>query len=44
MSDTNQSSAVKEHFKVIYFETIDAFHDALKERFDQVFKFFYDVD
>ena len=35
-SDTTQSSVVKEHFKVIYFETIDAVHDALKERFGQV--------
>ena len=36
LSDTTQSSAVKEHFKVIYFETIDAVHDVLKEMFDQV--------
>ena len=26
---------VKEHFKAIYFETIDAAHNALKERFEQ---------
>ena len=36
LSDATQSSAVKEHFKVIYFNTIDAAHGALKERFDQV--------
>ena len=36
LSHANQSSAVKKHFKVIYFETIDAVHDALKEKFDQV--------
>ena len=29
-------SAVKEHFKVTYFEIIDAVHDGLKEGFNQV--------
>ena len=28
-------TTVKEHFKAIYFETIDAVHNALKERFEQ---------
>ena len=28
-------TTVKEHFKAIYFETIDAVHKALKERFEQ---------
>ena len=26
---------LKEHFKAIYFETIDAVHNALRERFEQ---------
>ena len=29
------STTVKEHFKVIYFETVDAVHNELKERFGQ---------
>ena len=40
LSDTNQSSTVKKHFKVISFETIDAAHDVLRERFDEVFNMF----
>ena len=28
-------TTVKEHFKTIYFETINAIHNALKERFEQ---------
>ena len=28
-------TTVKEHFKAIYFETIDAVHKALRERFEQ---------
>ena len=38
MSDAVQPyypTTVKEHFKAIYFETIDAVHKALKERFEQ---------
>ena len=31
LSDTIQSSAVKEHFNVIYFKTFDTVHDALKK-------------
>ena len=34
----------KEHFKVIYFKNIDAVHDALEERFDQVFLIFSNAE
>ena len=35
-SEAYYPSAVKENFKVTYFEIIDAVHDGLKERFKQV--------
>ena len=35
-SEAYSPSAFQEHFKVTYFEIIDAVHDALTERFDQV--------
>ena len=39
-SEAYNPSAVKEHFKVTYFEIIDAVHDGLKERFDQILYLF----
>ena len=33
--DSYYPTTVKEHFKAIYFETIDAVHNALKEKFEQ---------
>ena len=35
-SEAYYPGAVREHFKVTYFKIIDAVHDGLKERFDQV--------
>ena len=38
-------TTVKEHFKAIYSETIDAVHEALKERFEQpIFIIFSNVE
>ena len=35
-SEAYNPSAFQEHFNVTYFEIVDAVHDALTERFDQV--------
>ena len=37
-------SAVREHFKVTYFKIIDAVHNGLKEKLDQVLEFFYNIN
>ena len=35
LSHTTYPTTVKEHFKAIYFETIDAVHNTLREGFEQ---------
>ena len=45
LSHTTYPTTVKEHFKAIYFETIDAVHNALRGGFEQPsFIFFSNVE